>query len=367
MNAFSFRNERYREKLTRQVIHMDQGVCYNPEYLATRHMHDYPSRVAQIVRAVLLGELNASCHGAETVFRSILSGQGERWQNFGEAPDDYLLCLLLGRELFVKKGFARPAARQDFSIPDPRECRDLWESALPVSEQGSCILVLDDASFAYAARSARKLGEFLSRKGIGLAGVERVVTGFAAMAHGYLEDGATQLARVIEGLNRPGIAKALTVSAATHWALGRLADALGLARDFELVDILDCASAMEVDRAYIYGGSFYTRYLGRGPQLEQLTTNTYEIPVPNAPEFLPLYDADKRLNGITLFGAPICAEYVNTHTDKTVRERIRDNALDEIRRSSFAQLVVCEPFAYKELTDMGFAPGKLRYFLDVLA
>ena len=46
--------ENYEEQLNHQVIHMDQAVCYDPEYLATRKMHDYPSRKLQLARAVPL-------------------------------------------------------------------------------------------------------------------------------------------------------------------------------------------------------------------------------------------------------------------------------------------------------------------------
>ena len=80
-----FRKSEIIDILNHQVIHMDQGLTHTPEYLTTRKMSNYPSRTAQIIRSVYLGELDASEYGAEMVFSPILSGQGERWQNFGEA------------------------------------------------------------------------------------------------------------------------------------------------------------------------------------------------------------------------------------------------------------------------------------------
>lgn len=104
MRKLSLENPEIIDILNHQVIHMDQGITYTPEYLATRKMSNYPSRTAQIIRSVYLGELDASEYGAEMVFSPILSGQGERWQNFGEKPEGYLLSVMLGRELFYNKG-----------------------------------------------------------------------------------------------------------------------------------------------------------------------------------------------------------------------------------------------------------------------
>ena len=110
MRKLSFDNPEMMDILNHQVIHMDQGVTNNPEYLATRAMRHYPSRTAQVIRSVYLGELPASAYGADMVFAPILSGQGERWQNFGENQNGYLLSVILGRELFLKAGFRKEEA-----------------------------------------------------------------------------------------------------------------------------------------------------------------------------------------------------------------------------------------------------------------
>lgn len=73
MRKLSLENPEIIDILNHQVIHMDQGITYTPEYLATRKMSNYPSRTAQIIRSVYLGELDASEYGAEMVFSPILS------------------------------------------------------------------------------------------------------------------------------------------------------------------------------------------------------------------------------------------------------------------------------------------------------
>ena len=48
-----FQLEHYENQLNHQVIHMDQAVCYCPEFRATKMMHDYPSRRLQLARAAV--------------------------------------------------------------------------------------------------------------------------------------------------------------------------------------------------------------------------------------------------------------------------------------------------------------------------
>ena len=52
-----FTLEHYEDKLNHQVIHMDQAVCYCPEFRASHMLHDYPSRRLQLARAVFKDEM----------------------------------------------------------------------------------------------------------------------------------------------------------------------------------------------------------------------------------------------------------------------------------------------------------------------
>ena len=52
MRKLSFENPEMLDILTHQVIHMDQGISYAPEYIATREMKHYPSRTAQILSLI---------------------------------------------------------------------------------------------------------------------------------------------------------------------------------------------------------------------------------------------------------------------------------------------------------------------------
>jgi hypothetical protein len=364
--SFSFEREKYAEKLKKQTIHMDQGVCYNPEYLATRLMSLYPSRAAQIARAVLLGEMEASERGAEIVFTSILSGQGERWQNFAEDRNDFLHCMILAREIFVKKGYSCVKDAKELEIPENPDRRSLWDSAVKTEKDGEYFLFIDDASFEYTGNSPKKLGEFLRRKGVSVRGYLTSGTGFALLAHGLVDEGVERLRSLIEELGSYETKKVITVSGQAAYCLTVLAEELGIPRDFEVTDILDIASGIETRKAHIYGGSFYARFLGKSGRIEELSKNSHEILVPNTPEFRPLYDADRRLNGVNIWEAPLSPEYVNRHTDRVILDRIRDAALCEITRSSFGQLVVCEPFAYDCLREIGCASGKSVYFWDLM-
>ena len=174
MRKLSLENPEIIDILNHQVIHMDQGITYTPEYLATRKMSNYPSRTAQIIRSVYLGELDASEYGAEMVFSPILSGQGERWQNFGEKPEGYLLSVMLGRELFYNKGQKKEELdalkaqidKNNGYLEKSATDIEAWEEALPINADSKTGLLLDEATFTYAKRSREKIGEFLQAKGI---------------------------------------------------------------------------------------------------------------------------------------------------------------------------------------------------------
>jgi hypothetical protein len=186
------------------------------------------------------------------------------------------------------------------------------------------------------------------------------------MAHGLADDGIDRLATLVGELNVSGAKKIITVSGQAAWSLTALAEELGILRNFDVVDILDMADCIESDRAFLYGGSFYARFLGKSNRLADLSKNSRETPIPNSPEFLPLYNADKRLNGINIWERPIGPEYLNLHSGAEALGKIRDLALNEIKRSSFSQLIVCEPFAFNVLKKTGFAGGRMAYFWDVL-
>ncbi|MDR1021424.1 MAG: hypothetical protein LBL73_11745, partial [Synergistaceae bacterium] len=235
---FTLESEKYAEKLKRQAIHMDQGVCFNPEYLATRLSSLYPSRAAQIARAVLTGELSPSERGAEIIFTSILSGQGERWQNFAEDRDDFTLCMILARELFVKSGFSRVKSAEELDIPKDPDRQALWDDAIKAETGAGCFLFVDDASFEHTGDSPKKLGEFLRRKDISVRGYLAQGTGFALLAHGFADEGIERLRSLVRELSSSKAQRVVTVSGQATYCLTTLADALGIPRDFDVTDVL---------------------------------------------------------------------------------------------------------------------------------
>ncbi|MFQ7526192.1 MAG: hypothetical protein ACLRMN_00075 [Mediterraneibacter gnavus] len=68
MRKLSFETPDIMDILNHRVIHMDQAVTYCPEYLVTGKMRNYPSRTAQIIGAVYLGELEDSKENARSGF-----------------------------------------------------------------------------------------------------------------------------------------------------------------------------------------------------------------------------------------------------------------------------------------------------------
>ena len=382
MRKLSLENPDVMDIVNHQVIHMDQGITYTPEYVATRQMRHYPSRTAQIIRSVYNGELPASQYGADTVFASILSGQGERWQNFGEDPNGYILTVMLGRELFYKKGFYKEEVdalketieKNDGFLPKDQEGIDAWAQALPMNKESRTGLLLDEATFAYAAGSREKLGTFLKKKNM-IASFGPYFTGFDYLANGCIDEGTAVMEKLLAGWKEQGITTMITLTGQSQYMFTVLLPYLGLETDIEFISILDLAERFDAENAYIYGGSYLTRYVRKDGALNNLLVNTEEEPLLSAPEFLPELCADKRRNVVGIWTPPLCAEY-NTlahSTDsekaadqKALEEQIYADSLAAIKEASFGTLLVCDPFAYKALQEHGYPKGKMVYYLDVI-
>lgn len=382
MRKLSLENPDVMDIVNHQVIHMDQGITYTPEYVATRQMRHYPSRTAQIIRSVYNGELPASQYGADTVFASILSGQGERWQNFGGDPNGYILTVMLGRELFYKKGFYKEEVdalketieKNDGFLPKDQEGIDAWAQALPMNKESRTGLLLDEATFAYAAGSREKLGTFLKKKNM-IASFGPYFTGFDYLANGCIDEGTAVMEKLLAGWKEQGITTMITLTGQSQYMFTVLLPYLGLETDIEFISILDLAERFDAENAYIYGGSYLTRYVRKDGALNNLLVNTEEEHLLSAPEFLPELCADKRRNVVGIWTPPLCAEY-NTlahSTDsekaadqKALEEQIYADSLAAIKEASFGTLLVCDPFAYKALQEHGYPKGKMVYYLDVI-
>lgn len=373
MNDFSL--DSYRSQVDQQAVHMDQGVCYCPEYIATRALRHYPSRVAQIARAVWLGQLPASDYGADIVFSSILSGQGERWQNFGEDQNDYLLCMLLFRELFVKKNFKagavaslRDEIRQNGGhiIKAGQKEASLWKEAVPTAAGSTTCLFADDATFAYTARCAGDLGAFLQARGISAQPeFGPFFGGFEYFAAGLIEEGCRHLSNLIDALQKRGVRRIITLGGQSQYLLTTLCDKLGIQHEFQVESVLSLCDSLEVKKGYIYGGSFFTRYLRLDGLLNRLTCAPEEHAIANSWEFVPLLQGEKRVNEVTIWQAPICAEYVPTGAQADILDKIYETGVEEIDRAGCEQLVVCDPYAYDALKKHGYKKN-LTYFTSLL-
>lgn len=378
MRKLSFENPDVMDIVNHQVIHMDQGITYTPEYVATRKMRHYPSRTAQIIRSVYNGEIPASQYGADTVFASILSGQGERWQSFGEDPNGYILTVMLGRELFYKKGFYKKEVdalkeiivKNDGFLPKDQETIDAWAQALPIDKGSRTGLLLDEATFAYDTGSREKLGTFLKEKNIKIASFGPYFTGFDYLANGCIDEGISVIEKLLADWKEQGFTRMITLTGQSQYIFTVLLSYLGLKTDIEFISILDLANSFAAKNAYIYGGSYFTRYVRKDGTLNELLVNTEEEPLLSAPEFLPELCADKRRNVVGIWTPPLCAEYHtlanNAGSQSEMEEKIYADSLAVIEQTSFGILLVCDPFAYEVLQKHGYPAGKMVYYLDVI-
>lgn len=374
MRKLSLENREMQDILVHQVIHMDQGVSYTPEYIATRKMRHYPSRTAQVIRSVYMGELPANQYGADMVFAPILSGQGERWQNFGEDPNGYILTVMLGRELFYKKGFyveeidtlKNTIEKNGGLFPQEMKKTDQWKKALPINTNSHIGLLLDEATCIYAAESRNKIGTFLRKKEIEISVFGPYFTGFDYLANGCIDEGIEIINQLLENWTAQGITKMITLTGQSQYIFEILLPYLGIETDIEFISILDLTEGFAAENAYIYGGSFFTRYLRKDEKLNQLLPNTEEERLLCAPEFLPEVHADHRRNIVGIWTPPLCAEYHAINGKKDLEEKIYAESLATIEETSFGTLLVCDPFACEALRSHGYPKKKMLYYLDIL-
>lgn len=362
--------------LNHQVIHMDQGVTNNPEYLATRAMRHYPSRTAQVIRSVYNKELPASKYGADIVFAPILSGQGERWQNFGENQNGYLLSVVLGRELFIKEGFRTEEARKlkerveandGHYLPQQETLTKKWKETIPVDAHSKDLLLLDEATYTYACAARENLETFFKKCEISFCPeIGPYFTGFDYFAAGLIEEAIEKAKQLVRKWEKLGIKRVVTLCGQSQYFFTTILSWFEIETEIQFVSILDLADSMEAEQAYLYGGSYFTRYLRKDNLLNQLLNNKEETPIPSCPEFLPEVDGDQRKNKVGIWTPPLCAEYHPMGMPKGLEDQIYEESLKQIKACHFKKMVVCDPFAYHSLLVHGYEANQLIYFTEII-
>lgn len=372
----SYTLENYEDKLVHQVVHLDQGLCYCPEFRATRQMHDYPSRKLQLAWSVYKGYLQPTEYTAGLLFQSLLSRQGERWQNFGESPEDLTDVMILCREMMVKKGLAGQTIK-DFrdalakngghAVKTAEEALKKWRRHMPVSPDSGIYLLLDDATAAYACDSAPALGSYFREKGIAFhPEIRPVFAGWEYFAYGLVDEGIAHMKGFIDGLKGKNIKAVMTLSGQTEYLLGSYLEKLPVERPFKVMNVLDDCKALKIEEpTYFYAGSFNLRYLNKAEAINALAKNGEEEAVRHCAEFTPLFIADKRVNHLNCWQKPLCAEYRLAGFNGGIPAAIEADAIADILKAPYKQIAVFEPYAYGILKNK-MPDEKITYYFDLL-
>jgi hypothetical protein len=367
---------KYEDKLNRQVIHMDQGVAYSPEFRATFQMTDYPSRKMQIARAIFKGELEASPYSAEILNLSILSRQGERWQNFGEDQEDYTDCLILAREMLVKKGLNQEIQQELADLlkqnnghlfPISSSVIQTWQQFIPTSKSSKRYLLLDDASCALVPESASAVGRILETAEVScVPDISPRFLGWEYFAYGMIEQGLEHVRTMVEEFQQKGINELVVLTGQAEYLWRAYLPKLGVHHGFRVTKLMDLENRIQVpEQSFVYAGSFLTRYLMMGEVLSRAIPNSREQVLPRSEEFIQTYLADKRVNDINIWQKPLCAEFVLFGLEEVIKENIFEDAYADISRAPHKNLVVFEPFAYALLKQMK-PKENLIYFANCL-
>jgi len=368
--------ENYEDKLTHQVIHLDQGVCYCPEYKVTKAMRDYPSRKLQLAWSIMKGYIKPSDFTSNLLFQSLLSRQGERWQCFGESPEDLTDVMILCREMMVKKGFSKEIIHEfkeilennnGHIIKTSNEAIEKWNKNMPTDSKSTTYLLLDDATAAYAYNSSNALGNYFKKKNISFyPEIKPSFTGWEYFAYGLIDEGILHIEGLINELKEKNIKTIMTLSGQTKYMLSKYLEKLPVDQPFKVINVLDECEALQVDKpSYLYAGSFNLRYLNIADSLNNLVKNNKEEKTRNCPEFTPLLKADKRVNDLNYWQKPIGAEYYLIGFDVGILSAIEKDAIEDIKKSTFEQVVVFDPLAYFTLKNK-MKKVTIIYYFDLL-
>ena len=366
----------YEDRLNQQVIHMDQGVAYSPEFRATFNMSDYPSRKMQLARAIFKNEMIASPYSAEILNLNILSRQGERWQNFGENPEDYTDCLILAREMLIKKGLNKtiPQEIEDLLtkndghlFPIPSSIIKTWLQNIPTTESSRRYFLLDDVSCALVPEYASSIGHILEAACMNcMPEILPRFLGWEYFAHGMIDQGLAHARAMVEELQQKDVKELVVLTGQAEYLWRIYLPKLGLHHGFRVLNLFDMANRILVpDQSFVYAGSFLTRYLMMGEILCQAIPNSHEQLLPRSEEFFQTYTADKRVNAINIWQKPLCAEFVIFGLEEEINEKIFNDSYDDIDRTPHKNLIVFEPFAY-DLLKQKKPKEKVVYFTDCL-
>ncbi|MCI8327052.1 MAG: hypothetical protein HFI37_04670 [Lachnospiraceae bacterium] len=362
-----YRLENYEETLNHQVIHMDQAVCYCPEFRATRMMHHYPSRRLQLARAVWKDELPISDYIGEINFAGILSRQGERWQNFGECAEDGTDATILCRQMLLEKGYDAPQVKE-FKKALEIHANHLSDSIawkLPMDQVSDMAILLDDETAHCGKESEKNLNVYLKAHKIAFSNeAKSEYLGFEYFAYGLVEEGAAHLKRLIQKYEDLGAKKVMVLSAKAAYLLTKFAEKLDMKTAFEVIYLPEILEPIrEKEKMYVYAGSFNLRYLLNGNLLNQLIPGDSEEQIPNSQEFIPLLKGDARVNELTIWQKPIGAEYCLFAKNQKMEQAVREDACADIQKSKAEKILVFEPTAYQTLKNI-FKDKKVVYYLE---
>lgn len=348
------------ESLRRQAVHWDQGVAYAPEFRASLLESDYPSRKAML--ALYLGEnrIEPSSRLCEILNTSILSGQGERWQTFGEHPSDLTFDLIAARAHLLERGHnlgpkkeleSRIEANNGRAYSLPALELEKWSGVVSVESSSTSQLIVDHASAFFLSEEIESLSEFLDRHHISSAAAPLPVSmGLEFLALGMIDEAAIALVAIVSWLQQLGVREAIVVSPQAKFMLTEVLRVLQIPHNFAVVDLLEVSNSIEVDRpSFLYAGSFWARFLGQAKEINRLVPNTTEERLRTSEEYLPTYRADKRVNDVTIWQKPLVPEFMVHGVDRELLHQVFNDAYEDIRSTPHEQVVVFEPHSYHEL------------------
>ena len=242
-----------------------------------------------------------------------------------------------------------------------------WQQEVPTRETSKRYFLLDDASCALTADHASALSKILEKAGYDfIPEIAPRFLGWEYFAHGMLEQGVNLVKGMMEEFRQKGVRELIVLTGQAEYLWRVYLPKLGIKHDLHVTNIIDLAEEIQLpEQSFVYAGSFLTRYLMKGEELNQATPNTREHVLPRSEEFVQTFLADKRMNEVNIWQKPLCAEYVAFGISQEIQDKIFEDSFGDIARTPHKNLVVFDPFAYARLKEKK-AQEQIVYFVDCL-
>ena len=171
---------------------------------------------------------------------------------------------------------------------------------------------------------------------------------------------------MIEEFEQKGVRELIVLTGQAEYLWREYLPKFGIKHGFRVTNLIDLAEEIQLpEQSFVYAGSFLTRYLMKGEDINRAAPNSRQHVLPRSEEFVQTFLADKRVNEVNIWQKPLCAEFVAFGISQELQDKIFNDGFGDIARTPHKHVVVFDPFVYMLFKEKK-AQEQVVYFTDCL-